>query len=68
MQPNSLGVCLTSGVDFQVDPEPSPQEREALARALDVLLEDPAPPGAWWRRGVEEQVLDELAERSSLDG
>ena len=64
MQPNSLGACLTSGVDFQADPEPSHAEREAIARALDALLEPDPPPSPWWRRGVEENVLDEPVEES----
>ncbi len=41
-------------------PEPTPEEREALERALaDVLAERRDPRGAWWREGVEESVSPE---------
>ncbi|HXV33504.1 MAG TPA: hypothetical protein VD769_05805 [Gaiellaceae bacterium] len=41
-------------------PEPAPDEREALERALARLLAGPADArGAWWREGIEESVSDE---------
>jgi hypothetical protein len=41
-------------------PEPTPDEREALERALlRLLAEDDDPRGAWWRAGVEESVSAE---------
>jgi hypothetical protein len=49
------------------DPEPSPEEREALEIALGRLL-DPArrPESAWWRRGLEEALDDDSeAQRGS---
>ncbi len=40
----------------EINPEPSPEEREALEEALRRLLEPPANPrSAWWRSGVEEK-------------
>ena len=42
------------------DPEPTPEEREALEIALARLLQPPAEPrSAWWRRGIEEGLEDE---------
>jgi plasmid stabilization system protein ParE len=39
------------------DPEPTPEEREALEEALRRLLDPPAEPrSAWWRRGIEENL------------
>lgn len=44
------------------DPEPTPEEREALEIALARLLQPPAEPrSAWWRRGIEEGLEDEQA-------
>lgn len=41
-------------------PEPTPEEREALERALARLLaERDDPRGAWWREGVQESVSPE---------
>ena len=41
-------------------PEPTPEEREALDRALARLLAEPVEPRtAWWRAGVEESVSPE---------
>jgi hypothetical protein len=48
-------------VDLRWTPEPSPDEREALERALRRLLtERKGSRSGWWREGVEEAVsLDE---------
>jgi hypothetical protein len=47
-------------VELRWSPEPSPEEREALARALArVLAEREDPRGAWWRAGVAENILVE---------
>jgi hypothetical protein len=55
-----------SGTDVmkpEFDPEPTPEEREALEAALGRLLEPPAEPRtAWWRRGVDESVGEEEPE------
>jgi hypothetical protein len=41
-------------------PEPTPEEREALERALErVLAERGDHRGAWWREGVQESVSPE---------
>ncbi len=41
-------------------PEPTPEEREALDRALErALAEHDHPRGAWWREGVHESVSPE---------
>lgn len=44
--------------DFE--PEPTPEEREALETALARLLQGPAEArSAWWRRGLEEALDDD---------
>lgn len=46
----------------EITPEPTPEEREALEEALARLLESPPEPRTpWWRRGVEENVVEESA-------
>ena len=47
-------------MDADISPEPAPEERAALVRALEQLAEDdrerdPAA-SAWWRAGVRENV------------
>ena len=39
----------------EIRPEPTPEEREAILRALSQLNghEEPSP---WWRAGVEESI------------
>ena len=38
---------------LEIEPEPTPEEREALERALASLPQEAADPrGAWWRAGV----------------
>jgi len=51
-------VFLPVKLDWQ--PEPTPEEREALERAL-ARHEDsrPEPRSAWWREGVRESVSAE---------
>jgi hypothetical protein len=47
-------------VELDWRPEPTPEEREALERALRRLLAERAEPrGAWWREGVLESVSGE---------
>jgi hypothetical protein len=48
-------------VDLEITPEPSPEERDALERALARLLEyeGVGERGAWWREGVGENVNPE---------
>lgn len=44
--------------DFE--PEPTPEEREALEVALARLLQKPVEArSAWWRRGLEEALDDD---------
>jgi hypothetical protein len=48
-------------VELEITPEPSPEEREALARAL-ASLEDSGPAerrSAWGRAGIEESISPE---------
>ena len=47
-------------MELRWSPEPSPEEREALERALARLLAERAEPRSrWWRAGVAENVLAE---------
>jgi hypothetical protein len=44
-------------VTYEWSPEPTPEERAALERALERLLGgDPDPRGAWWRAGVGDAL------------
>ena len=48
----------------EISPEPTPEEREALLRALAALngdADDREPP-AWWRAGILEAVGEEPGE------
>jgi hypothetical protein len=50
-------------VELEISPEPSPEEREALERALARLLVEPDDPrSAWWREGIGENLSDQEAE------
>ena len=42
----------------EIKPEPTPEEREAILRAL-AELDGAAEPPAWWRAGVQESVEDD---------
>jgi hypothetical protein len=47
-------------MDLEIEPEPTPEEREALERALAGLPAAAAEArGAWWREGVRENVSAE---------
>jgi hypothetical protein len=47
-------------VTYEWSPEPTPEEREALERALEGLLEGNSDPrSAWWRAGVKEALFSE---------
>lgn len=42
---------------LEVAPEPTPDERKALERALARLLEEPLEPRSlWWREGIREDL------------
>lgn len=45
-------------MELDVRPEPEPEEREAIARALAETARPQAAPErtAWWREGVRENV------------
>ena len=44
-------------MDYAVRPEPSPEEREALERALPRLLAEHSDARSdWWRTGVRESL------------
>jgi hypothetical protein len=51
-----------SGVELEISPEPSPEERQALLQALAALLvRDPRPAAyrsAWRELGLRENVED----------
>lgn len=44
---------------LEITPEPPPEGREALERALARLLEEPEDQrSAWWRAGIQENVTE----------
>jgi hypothetical protein len=44
---------------YEFAPEPSPEEREALERALEGLDDgEQDPRGAWWRAGLRESLAE----------
>ena len=45
-------------MELEIQPEPSPEERAALAEAVEALLAEPSDRSAWWREGIRESVLD----------
>jgi hypothetical protein len=56
-------------VNLDWRPEPTPEEREALERALARLLADPPDPrGAWWREGLQESVAPDSEPDPSRGG
>ena len=47
-------------MDVAIEPEPTPEEREAIERAVAALPVAPADPrGDWWREGVRANVSPE---------
>jgi hypothetical protein len=43
-------------VTIEIDPEPTPEEREALLRALVALGDERDGCRAWWQAGISESV------------
>jgi len=53
-------VTLERGTRFEIDPEPSPEERAAIEAAVArVQAEQERAPGRWWEAGVAENVSDD---------
>jgi len=49
-----------SGVNVEITPEPTPEERAAILAALEqVRAAEARGPGAWWEAGLRESVGDE---------
>jgi hypothetical protein len=47
-------------MDLEITPDPPPEEREAVERALARLLAEPSEGrSAWWREGVRENLRDD---------
>jgi hypothetical protein len=56
-------VTLERGTRFEIDPEPTPEERAAIEAAVaQVQAERERAPGAWWEAGVRENVADDEEE------
>jgi hypothetical protein len=49
-------------VHVEITPEPTPEEREAMLRALALLDGKADAPGTWWQAGVREATEDEQDE------
>jgi len=45
-------------VELEIEPEPTPEERTAIERALAAAWDGPRlePRGAWWRAGLAEAL------------
>lgn len=53
---------------MEITPEPSPEEREAIERALAKLLEEHREQRSnWWREGVAENLAFPNGERLSSE-
>jgi hypothetical protein len=47
-------------VDAEITPEPTPEERAAIAASLEQLrAAEEDDPGAWWEAGLRESVEDD---------
>jgi hypothetical protein len=50
-------VTLERGTRFEIDPEPTPEERAAIVAVMArVRAEQERAPGPWWAAGVRESV------------
>jgi hypothetical protein len=45
-------------VNVEISPEPTPEEREALLRAVAALDEAGGEASAWWEAGIRDVVAD----------
>ena len=51
------GASTLISLEIEITPEPTPEEREAILKALAALPENGRPPrGEWWRQGLREAV------------
>ena len=51
-------------MQLEITPEPTPDERKAIAKAIAALVAEDGRPaggsrGVWWREGLREAVEDE---------
>ena len=49
----------------QITPEPTPEEHEALLRALAALDQPRDEAAGWWRAGIREAVEEEADEETA---
>jgi hypothetical protein len=49
-------------VPLEITPEPTPEEREVLVRALAALDGRSDGPSPWWRAGIREALEDDSGE------
>jgi hypothetical protein len=54
MRPEPLPL---RSVEIEITPKPSPEEREAILRALEQARRERAE-SAWWRSGLEEDLAE----------
>jgi hypothetical protein len=47
------------GVSIEIRPEPTPEEREAILRALAALDDRKQGASAWWEAGIRESFEDD---------
>jgi hypothetical protein len=52
-------------VSVEITPEPSPEEHEALLRAIAALDDSRDAAPAWWRAGIQDAVEGEPEEENA---
>ena len=52
---------------FEITPEPTPEEREALLRALAAQNGTRERPSRWWEAGIREAIEAEAEEHEAPD-
>jgi len=59
-RPQRSSPLGSTGVDVEITPEPTPEERAAIVAALtQVQVDDARGPGPWWEAGLRESVGDD---------
>lgn len=57
---------MGAAMELEATPDPSPEERAALERALAVAAGSaPDPRGAWWREGLRANLSEDADEDQS---
>jgi hypothetical protein len=52
-------------MQLEIDPEPTPEEREAIAAAVAALIGDEGELPSWWQAGVRESLEEAQQDEES---